>query len=192
MSLNWPLITWTGELKANCCWWIEQLLLTLFVVFFFFARILEITQNIISAVLSLPEELTDDIHQAVTFASQLLSSWLTLEKTCEVFHELNFKGCYTHYAQRWFSKKDYDMVFIFLLFWMCHYFANKCTLGKILFVLIINITTVSFSITQWNSITECNRDMCFSWTVHVLHHGCHHNHKHTLLLMSCKTLVMVI
>ncbi|CAJ1079795.1 uncharacterized protein si:ch211-218d20.15 isoform X1 [Xyrichtys novacula] len=35
--------------------------------------ILEITQSITSMVLLLPEELTDDIHQAVTFVSQFLS-----------------------------------------------------------------------------------------------------------------------
>lgn len=36
-------------------------------------RILEITQSLTSLVLSLPEELTDDIHQAVAFVSQFLS-----------------------------------------------------------------------------------------------------------------------
>ncbi|XP_060909142.1 uncharacterized protein si:ch211-218d20.15 isoform X2 [Labrus mixtus] len=35
--------------------------------------ILEITQKLTSMVLSLPEELTDDLHQAVTFVSQFLS-----------------------------------------------------------------------------------------------------------------------
>ncbi|XP_030284231.1 uncharacterized protein LOC115588073 isoform X1 [Sparus aurata] len=35
--------------------------------------ILEITQSLTSAVLSLPEELTEDLHQAVTFMSQFLS-----------------------------------------------------------------------------------------------------------------------
>lgn len=39
-------------------------------------RILEITQSLTSVVLSLPEELTEDLHQAVTFVSQFLS-WLT-------------------------------------------------------------------------------------------------------------------
>ncbi|XP_063355524.1 uncharacterized protein si:ch211-218d20.15 isoform X3 [Pelmatolapia mariae] len=35
--------------------------------------ILEITQSLTSMVLSLPDELTDDVHQAVTFVSQFLS-----------------------------------------------------------------------------------------------------------------------
>ncbi|XP_054642594.1 uncharacterized protein si:ch211-218d20.15 [Dunckerocampus dactyliophorus] len=35
--------------------------------------ILEVTHNLTSAVLSLPDELTDDIHQAVTFMSQFAS-----------------------------------------------------------------------------------------------------------------------
>ncbi|XP_011605367.1 uncharacterized protein [Takifugu rubripes] len=35
--------------------------------------ILQITQSLTSMVLSLPEELTDELHQAVTFVSQLLS-----------------------------------------------------------------------------------------------------------------------
>lgn len=36
-------------------------------------RILEITQSLTSMVLLLPDELTDDVHQAVTFVSQFLS-----------------------------------------------------------------------------------------------------------------------
>lgn len=39
----------------------------------FSCRILEITQSLTSLVLTLPEELTDDIHQAVAFMSQFLS-----------------------------------------------------------------------------------------------------------------------
>lgn len=41
-------------------------------------RILQITQSLTSMVLSLPEELTDELHQAVTFVSQLLS-WCRLQ-----------------------------------------------------------------------------------------------------------------
>lgn len=48
----------------------------------FSCRILEITQSLTSLVLSLPEELTDDIHQAVAFVSQFLS-W------CHKVYELN-------------------------------------------------------------------------------------------------------
>lgn len=41
-------------------------------------RILQITRSLTSMVLSLPEELTDELHQAVTFVSQLLS-WCRLQ-----------------------------------------------------------------------------------------------------------------
>lgn len=79
MSLSWLLNTSTGEWKSKCyvgrdhneC---SSNLKTTSMCYFLY-RILEITHSLTSVVLSLPEELTDDLHQAVTFVSQFLS-WL--------------------------------------------------------------------------------------------------------------------
>ena len=69
--INWWVKMW------SCWWWLMQRQAdTQHTSPSSLCRILELTQSLTSLVLTLPEELTEDVHQAVTFMSQFLS-WLT-------------------------------------------------------------------------------------------------------------------